>query len=459
MEQSQTQTSNKQTVVWIFNAVVALLCLLSIACYFFGPVWQVNATYVLSAEDLQQMLPSDLGFELNPNEIIGPEGEPITVALSLGAGDLYGSFAADAQKTVDNIINANVNRIVGQLTPKVKTLAHKAVKSAAKGVVNKQVKDNVFKYLQNQDPSLTDEYMNDKLNQLGFTEEYVSEKIDKIIDTVFEGETDVDSLTEDLMAQVDDVYNDFQTKAAENPDLQEFVGMELSEQDRAQIEDTIKSELKNFADENGKIDADEILMDSLLQAFQKLQEGKSTPTAPIALLADETPNEESAEEKLVSGLKDIINQYLPQEAHGYILWGVRGAAILMTLTMVPWLYILIKLIVKLATKGTPTVKLALPIWLGWLFYLLLTALPAIAVWILTMPSMSGVLSNLLPVELMSRVGSFGLSVYSISWITAVSALLVFGISIFYMVMRRKIKKADHQKSDSDQEEELEEDIA
>lgn len=444
----------KRKLVWVLNIVVALACIVAMVCYFFGPAWQINLTYTITAAQFEEMIEkSNLGdIDVDVHEVIGEDGEKISVSLSLTASHIFGSFGS-AEETVNKIIDDNVDTIAAQLTKDTNVIAKKMVKSAAKNTVKKEVKNNIQKFLQanKEDTEVTEQEVEEKLNELGFTDDYIGQKTDELIDDVFEGGGDIDSVTENIMDTVEDVYADFQKNAEGKEGYEEFLGVELSEEDKAEIEKSVKDTLKELAAEDGTIDPDEMIAELLAKALSETSDnqgnGDDESRGDVASLAAEVAaNEEtgsaSGSDKLASALKDVINKYVNDDVRRYAVYAFYGMAGLMLLSMIPWVYILIKLIVKAATKSQdPTVKLAIPIWLGWLFFLLLVAIPTIALWIMKMPFVWGKLSSIPALSQIGDINQISFSITSLSWVSALCALIAFGISIYYMVVRRQLKKA------------------
>ena len=453
MNENSQSARGKRKIVWFVNIAVALLCLLSILCYFFGPVWQINLTYTITADQFQEMVGSNLDFDFDAHEVIGEEGEKITVSASLSAGHVLGAFTS-ADETVDKILDSNINNVINQLTPALNGIAKKVVKSVAKNTVKSEVKNNVKKFLTKDDGSeMSEEEVTEKLEGLGFTDDYISEKTDQLIEDVFAGGSDIDTVTENIMDTVDEVYQDFQRNSAGKEGYEEFQDVELSEEDKAAIEDTIRDTLDVLANEDGTIDPDELIAELLAQALSATQNGGGTEgekengeesgaADDFVLLADGDAESGSSKDKLASALKDKLNELLSDSVRGYMVYVFYGMAGLMIFSMIPWAYVLLKLIVKLARKDkNPTVKLALPIWFGWLFFLILVAIPSIALGVLNMPAVSGQLAQIGGLKnLLSMMQQINFTITSISWISMICTIIAFAISIYYMVVRRQLKK-------------------
>lgn len=471
---------SKRLLVWCFNALVAILCVLSIVCYFFAPVWKVEVTYKVTPDTIKQIAPDMVdgdNFQFSGSssgetasisipltDIIPEEGEDISLSLNVGATDLFkaiGSLSRHDDSMVNDLVNRNVSGIVEQLSGKISVVTRKVVQSVAKETVKSEVKSNIKKFLEsNSGTTVAEEEVAAKLDELGFTDDYIDDKVTALVDSFYEENATVESVTDKVMATVDEVYGDFQTNAQGLEGYEEFADYELSEEDKEEIRENVQKVLEDFAAEDGSLDPDDIINRLLNEALKKMnpggetgnekagQEGGNVPASlvsPLAELADDgeqpAPGEQTPQSgtdtkaELVESLRKLIMDKIPAEINQYLSIAFVALAALAVFSMLPWLYILIKLVVKLCTHGIPTVKLALPIWLGWLFFLLLVGVPNIA--LLILPKLS-----FLPAEFLEIYGGLSVSITSITWITAVSALICFAISIFYMVMRRKIKREE-----------------
>ncbi len=437
----------KRLIVWIMNIVIAVLCVLSILCYFFGAVWKINLTYTLTADQFAEIA-EGTNFDIDPHDIIDEDGEQIKVSVSLTAGHVFGSLTS-AETVVDDIIDSNVNGIVDQLSGTLNVIAKKAVKSVAKNTVKSEVKNNIQKYLSKDGEEISEEEVEQKLSDLGFTDDYISEKTDQLIDDVFEGGKDIDAVTENIMDTVDEVYADFQKNSAGKEGFEDFTDVELSPEDKQQIEDTVRETLGQIAQEDGTIDPDEMIAELLAKALgaagnsgTNSDENKEDESGTDVVLLAEEETASSGKTKLASALKDTLNERIPEKARHIAVYVFYGMAGLMVLSMLPWVYILIKLLVKFLKKDpNPTVKLAVPIWLGWLFFLILVAIPTIALWIVQMPALAESLASVSFLKsLIEAMEMMTFSISSLSCISAICALIVFGISIYYIIVRKQLKK-------------------
>lgn len=457
----------KRLIVWCTNIVVAILCVLSITCYFYAAVWKVNVTYNLKPDALARFLDGATAVK-NGNlelpmqdgkdplviplkEIIPVEGEEINVTLQFGASYLFKSFAAffgKDESLAKELVDQNVDHAVDQLAPRISTITKKVVKSVAKQTVKSEVKSQVKEFLKNSGEGSDyddDAVIEEKLQELGFEDSYVDEKMDELIESFYKEDATVDSVTQDVMNTVDEMYEEFQKNTAGNA---EYDGFELSDADKEEIKQNVEDVLSELADENGNINPDDIInkflqggdIGDIIGGMTGGKESGSLGHSPLALVADAPasegePSDQNTESTDLTGtLRALVHQYIPSEVYQYVSIALMAMAGLMFVSIIPWVYILVKLLVKLIKKDSnPTVKLALPIWLGWLFFLILVALPNIVMMFL--PAMS-----FLPADVLATLADLSLSVTSITWITTISAILCFAISIFYIVMRRQFKK-------------------
>lgn len=451
--------SGRHLAIWICNAVVAVLSILSILCYFFGPFWQFTAKISITETMLEEALQDvDTGeMEIDPKEIMEDtfgEGKTFDIRISfeIGTDDILSSIAGDSTAMVEGLIDKNVTMIIEGLRPDLMRLAKGVVKYAAKQTINDQVKTHMSNFLQKDE---NDSEVLQKMEQLGIMDE-IDGQMDVIIDKIFDPDATVDSVTDSIMDSLDVVYESIRDKAAdlsETDDSYDILqDIQPNDADIENIRESVSSMLEQVATgEDGKINADQLLDNLLSQLLSSANEsGEVAPAEDVAavsrLAADgetgdstspEDPDVNETAESLEEQIRDLIMGYLPEDTYAYFSYAFMAMAGLMFLSMLSWLYILIKLIVKLVKKApNPTVKLKAPIWLGWLPYFLFVALPGIALMLLPMilPSFD------VPAEAMSVLNSVRLSVSSISIIAMISAVVCFGISIFYMVMRKKFKK-------------------
>lgn len=408
----------KNLVVWICNGVVALLSILAIVGYFFFPFWSIKVDFTLTAAQLEKMLEGNSDFEVDVNEVVGEEGVDLSLSLRITTGIVLGSLNSNAEKTVDSLVESNVDGIIDQLAPTLDKLMSGVVKSVAKQTVKKEVQKQFEDYLKSKG-SESGKSIEERLKDAGL-DELLDEKIDTIIENLFEGSAKKDDVRDEILIAVDDIYESFKNSSDE-----ELSSFTLTESNRASIEKTVDDNLEKFADENGVIDLSRFIEELLSQALESLV-GSTGGIVPLAAESDGEASSSNLKEALKDALLDALDGFST-----YIVWVLRAFLVLWVISSLAWIYILIKLLVKLVKKGEPTVKLKMPIILGWLPYLILVIIPAIA-----MSLVKGPLSKLLPAEIPSVSVAFASS----GLIALIAAIVCIGISIFYIIVRKQAKK-------------------
>lgn len=432
----------RKAIVWVCNVLVAVLSVLAILGYFGAPVWRVSVSYKVDAETFEKMMSNMDNLDVDFKEAIG-DGVEIGLLLQIDMNVLISSIGQNADAVADKFIDSNVNSIVDQLNKSLDEILPKVVKSVAKKAVTDAINDQVRQYLQSQNPEFSED-VSQKLAAVGVDDEYISQEVGKVIDEINSENATKESVSDKVVSVVETTYE----KLAQSDDP-DFQGATLSEEDKAEIRNNVSETIADMADENGNIDIDRLMDQLILDALRGIKNeeekhGEENTVAIELLAATEEEDLKTEEEDLKAEIKKEVKTYItdliPSSANDIMIWVFRGLLILVAFSMLPWVYILIKLLVKLCTleRRNPTVRLALPIWLGWLPFLILAGIPSLAFWIFTKwPDLVNI-ASIIP-------GEFGLESLSISfmssgWIAALAAGICFVISIFFMVMRRQFKK-------------------
>ena len=415
----------KKLIVWICNGVVGVLSILAIVCYFFAPIWQINVSYPVQAEDVQKMISSDYD-NLDIEELIG-DGFDVKLSLNVEMDMLFVSLSSDAEATVQKMVDGNVDSVVDQLSTELASITPKVIQSVTEQVVKEEINKQLGDYLsKNSDKNFSDDEITRKREAAGVDDTYISEKTEELFDAIYSGESTVDEIGDMVVETVTDAYEKL-SKVDED-----FFGAELTDEAKESIKNAVVDVLGDFASDDGTFHSDEILEQVLLE-LMKLAKENDVLSANVKTLAaaSETP---SVREELRNEVGKFIKAQLPSEATNAIVLVLRVLLGLILLSALTWLYIIVKLIVKLIKKDeNPTVKLKLPIWLGWLPFLVLVCVPSIALGILGSTGLTA------PGGALEMLAGIGLSFGSIGWIALMAACICFAISIFYMVMRKQFK--------------------
>ena len=375
-------TVKHKGVAFIFNVIITAICLASVLAYFVLPLWKVNVSCTLTSEMFRSITGESGENEELMKEIADElEKKPIDAAfdITLKTKTFLASFASDGEKLVAEMVDYNAETLAEQLSGTVKEVSKAAVRATAKNSLKETLKDGSAEY-QWKD------------------EETVNAELDKLTDALMKDDATVSSVSD---AAADAIANVYKSET----------GNDIPEADKQAAKAEMEKMLKEVADENGNIDADKLITDMLAQMLSgnsgsgnnENGDGNGTDTdketAAATFTAAKTSDRyvdggESSGETAGSGgssgettgsgeadsmqaLKDSLTQAINEKIGGQmntflLVMKITGGVILFTLFT--WAYIVLKILCKAATAN-PVVKLKLPIWLGWLPFLILYAVP------------------------------------------------------------------------------------
>lgn len=377
-------TVNHKGVAFIFNVIITAICLASVLAYFVLPLWKVNVSCTLTSEMFRSITGESGENEELMKEIADElEKKPIDAAfdITLKTKTFLASFASDGEKLVAEMVDYNAETLANQLSGTVKEVSKAAVRATAKNSLKETLKDGSAEY-QWKD------------------EETVNAELDKLTDALMKDDATVSSVSD---AAADAIANVYKSETGND--------MPVADKQAAKAE--MEKMLKEVADENGNIDADKLITDMLAQMLSgnsgsgNNENGDGTgadkETAAATFTAAKTSalfigTGEASGETAGSGgssgettgggeadsmqaLKDSLTQAINEKIGGQmntflLVMKITGGVILFTLFT--WAYIVLKILCKAATAN-PVVKLKLPIWLGWLPFLILYAVPTGAI--------------------------------------------------------------------------------
>lgn len=373
-------TVKNKGVAFIFNVIITAICLASVLAYFVLPLWKVNVSCTLTSEMFRSITGESGENEELMKEIADElEKKPIDAAfdITLKTKTFLSSFASDGEKLVAEMVDYNAETLANQLSGTVKEVSKAAVRATAKNSLKETLKDGSAEY-QWKD------------------EETVNAELDKLTDALMKDDATVSSVSD---AAADAIANVYKSET----------GNDMPEADKQAAKAEMEKMLKEVADENGNIDADKLITDMLAQMLSgnsgsgNNENGNGTgadkETAAATFTAAKTSTlfigtGEASGETAGSGgssgettgsgeadsmqvLKDSLTQAINEKIGGQmntflLVMKITGGVILFTLFT--WAYIVLKILCKAATAN-PVVKLKLPIWLGWLPFLILYAVP------------------------------------------------------------------------------------
>ena len=223
-------------------------------------------------------------------------------------------------------------------------------------------------------------------------------------------------------------------------------GATLSEEDKEKCRTEIENALKNVADEEGNIDLDAFIADILVKALKQTSGADDeTPASPesaresaaltlqprvspvfftvAAEGEEESGAAQSGTEELKTLLKEKVNDAFTPEVMQKIQLVLKIVAGVILFTFFTWAWVVIKMLFKL-TSENPTVKLKLPILLGWLPFLALYVLPKAGVKFLA--GQGG-----------AEFAGLTFAVSTCSIVSAIAALALIVISIPYHALKKR----------------------
>ena len=375
-------TVKHKGVAFIFNVIITAICLASVLAYFVLPLWKVNVSCTLTSEMFRAITGESGENEELMKEIADElEKKPIDAAfdITLKTKTFLTSFASDGEKLVAEMVDYNAETLTNQLSGTVKEVSKAAVRATAKNSLKETLKDGSAEY-QWKD------------------EETVNAELDKLTDALMKDDATVSSVSD---AAADAIANVYKSET----------GKDIPEADKQAAKAEMEKMLNEVADENGNIDADKLITDMLAQMLSgnsgsgnnENGDGNGTGADKGAVAATFTAAKTSAlfigtgeasgetagsggssgettgggEADSMQALKDSLTQAINEKIGGQmntflLVMKITGGVILFTLFT--WAYIVLKILCKAATAN-PVVKLKLPIWLGWLPFLILYAVP------------------------------------------------------------------------------------
>ena len=407
-----------RAAIIVMNVFVALLCIAAIAGYFLAPLLSVRVKVDLSADDLKKMA-GDVSFE--GVEVAYPDPEPVDVELSFETLDfVLPLFSGDAMGETEALISEKADALAKELTPVIRVTVEQVAEETIKEVIEEYI------------PDVTEEEKETILEEADLTEAYIGQKADEALELLNSGSANISAIQDFAVETVEEVFS--KLKGTGRP---EFAELTFDAETEQEVRDIVKENLDAITDEFGDLSTDEIVDRVLEEIANGLEGGLDTASAPVVSLsarAGDTEEASEAEEKLESNISGYIRGYLVNESSTQIFFYFTIAAFVLTaISMLSWLYLLIKVFVKGFTMN-PAVKLKAPIlFLGWLPFLVFFIIPSIA--FLAVNALGGI--GALAGETLAFIA--GVSFRSSGLVACAAAVLLILLFIPYGIIRRKLK--------------------
>lgn len=438
-----------KTNVIILNAVIALLCVLAVAGYFFLPFISLKMTVtVTDGEQLAaQFKQSDDSLDsLDYNEILN--GVTVDVGIQMSTLDVFSSLfsltdvlggTAELPQSVTNMIDENVDLITEAVAGQFSTIVADIAPQIMTSVVNDRLYTVLNDELKPSMPDATEEETREELEKVGINDDYIAQKTSEVLETMYADDATLENVSDHIVSVVEDIYSKLQQSENEQLSTATFTP-EMEKELRDDIEKYAKD--YGLVDENGNIDMNDFGVDLLLSLLKNESSPETAPLSVsvlsatvltnVAIPTDQTTQTNSSIDELKSEISSLVYSYVEPGSpylQGFMI-GLSVVAALILLSMIPWIYLLIKVIVKCFSRN-PGAKLKAPIIFGWIPFLFFMAIPDIA--LLFLPSILALFNApALPVAIQATILSSSL----IAFAAAVALIVIF---IFYRSLRKKLK--------------------
>lgn len=419
--------SERRLSVFIFNLIIFVMSFFILVVYATQPFLKVQAQAELTKEKLVELV--DFGNEdVNVAELLSDEGIKLeleivvpadlmldTAAKVLNRIIFYFNTDVDLTDVSTALIDENVDLLVDQLLPTLEDLALRA----AKQIAATKAKDALLSKLTEGDETKNAEF-EEKLENAGIDDAYLEGKMDAITDSLQAEGATPETVADTVIGVMDEILADMQTK--EDTDLH------IDEVNETELRQQIVESLESFTNkEDGTIDLD----GAIAELFNKMLSGSEEETAQsnseVALLSVAVNDEQTdSVSELKLNVRNTILELLGENVHTSVANGLKIASLVLVFSMFTWVYLMIKIIVKMFTKDN-TVRFKLPILFG--------GIPGL-LWLVPSVAMHFLSKN---PALMANPYNLQLSVASSGWFAILGVVVLLIISAPYGALRKALR--------------------
>ena len=458
----------RRTFLLISNTVVSVLAAAAIACCFILPLWKAEfslsftnglADTLKNAGLTEEKSGAEIRFtsdgaaasseiaELLPDVYSGSgkdvinsvidalceENFSISFSASFSSDDMLRAVYKQDPSVAEKMIDKAVDGFVRDVEKIITGLLQTAVRTAAKEAVRSAVNDMLQSQYENEN---YDKFM----AELGPDKERIESLIDNVIDTIMKEDATVGSVTDTVLASVDEV----QSILANIPEYSESAAL-FDDEDRENIRKSTEELLSRFADGNGKINFKDTLIQTMLdtvsQAIDDLQSdknGASISGVSVAGGEEQSASKEQSAEKFRAKIK----QFVFNVGNGAVIklivccMAVTGALLMILLFML--FYPILRTLTNIG-KGEPGFSMFLPIFGGLSSYFLLVISPSVFPAVIRLIGASGGILPI-PARVLTVLNAFSLRFSSGTVIAFIFALALIVFSFFYEHHRRLLRK-------------------
>ncbi|MBO4262933.1 MAG: hypothetical protein J5903_04025, partial [Clostridia bacterium] len=261
-----------KVILRIMNLFITILSIVSIAAYFVYPLWKVEAE-VKFTQELVTFMNEKIDEGTDPEneseetqtikdvlQSFADNNVSFGLKIELFSYEFINALVTQDSKPVESIIEKNLDGVLDGLTDDIKAAMKPAIKAVVKVTIKNKVKDTLTQ-------NATEEYnVADVLEDIGVTDDYIDQKVDGIMESLFSEDATVDTVTEEVITVVDEVLD----KLSDAETYKENVSA-LSEEQRAeiheQVENVVNKVLGVLADDEGNINVEDFVSDLLIGAL------------------------------------------------------------------------------------------------------------------------------------------------------------------------------------------------
>ena len=413
-----------RTALMVMNVIIALLCIAAIAGYFFSPLITIRVNADLSASDLQDIAGD---IKVGDYDVVYPDPRPEEVELSFTTMEFImplvgGDPIGDTQTLISEKANSIGDTLVPVLRSVVEQVAETTITQVFKTEVTEIANDKAKEMIADAIPGISDEESQAILDEAQINDEYFDKKSEEALEILNSGTADVETVQEFANDTVEEVFDKLESTGRE-----EFSGLVYDDEMRQEVDQVIEENIGEFTDANGNLTMEEIVDRIMIEIGSSM--GGRTASAPrsgvVSLEANaaaEGTSSTQAEEEISAAIAEYIRDEIVTESNAQIFFYVTvGALALMGISMLAWLYLLIKIFFKGFSKN-PAVKLKVPIlFLGWLPFLVFFLIPTAG---MAAVSMLGGFGALIP-ELSMLGGASFMTSGIVAFFAAVALIIVF----------------------------------
>ena len=435
----------------VMNVFIILICAAAICGYFVFPLWRVTVG-VRVTESVEKALLDSVPEE--GNELVGTaldalkkSGEELGVSVGITTGDALRALFTGSPEIGKEVILRNADQLTDELTGLLKKIIKPvAVRILVDSTINQTIKGVI-------DDSGEQVSVEDVYEKTDLSEEWISGKADEIFDAANSPDATVRTVADKIMSVADEVVG----KLSESSEYAEAAAGYSESKD--EIRGNIENILSQFADEDGHIASDEVITEQLLPILADFLNGKKSElpggvsipgmnagrqagmTVTLLSSTESAPDEKTPDAaELGEAVRKIIEENIDEKTVNRFTTVLEGFGVSVLVVFAFWLFLAVKAFFKLFSGKNPGVRLWAPIVFGWPHFGFLFLLPTLLLinggaFLVSLAGMSKI-----PSETVKGVlEGIRISFSTCGTVSAVCALALVIISIFYAPQRKKLK--------------------